>query len=267
MLRSFSIVAVLILTLALSPAARAGDVKLLKQPSAFPLVIDKAGSYRLKGNVTVPDANTTAISITAADVTLDLNGYAITGPVVCSGTPVTSCSPTGSGKGIDGSLNSNITVVNGTVRGMGDRGVYLGQRARVEKVRSVSNGNFGISTLGESTVTGSTAIGNGQSGIMTGGTSTATGNVTENNAGDGIDCVDCVVTGNVLRGNAGDGLECFGVSTVIGNTAGFNGGFGLNFGGSNGGYANNVIRLNSFGTVSGGTDMGHNVCELSTTCP
>src|SRR5437870_13458443 len=89
---------------ALTPA-HAGDVKLLKQPSSFPLVISQPGSYRLKGNITVPDENTTAISVQADYVTIDLNGYSIQGPATCTGLPVTSCSPSSSGNdgnGIDG---------------------------------------------------------------------------------------------------------------------------------------------------------------------
>src|SRR5712692_4005736 len=60
----------------------------------FPVTISVPGSYRLSGNLTVPDANTTAIQVTADNVTLDLNGFSIIGPTVCVGT---SCSPTGTG--------------------------------------------------------------------------------------------------------------------------------------------------------------------------
>src|SRR5437870_6167395 len=113
---------VLALSVTVTPAA-AGDVKLLKQPSTFPLVISEPGSYRLKGNITVPDENTTAISAQADYVTIDLNGYSIQGPVVCTGTPVTSCSPSfGSGVGIDG-IGRGLTVRNGSPRGTGGRGI------------------------------------------------------------------------------------------------------------------------------------------------
>src|SRR5947207_5818225 len=81
----------------------------------FPVTISVAGSYRLSGNLTVPDANTTAISITAKNVTIDLNGFSIIGPTVCTGIPVTSCSPTGSGVGIT-SFQSMISVYNGVIR-------------------------------------------------------------------------------------------------------------------------------------------------------
>lgn len=245
--RTLAIVAAIMLTLTLSSVARAGDVKLLKQPSAFPLVISVPGSYRLKSNITVPDANTTAISCTVDNVTLDLNGYAITGPTVCSGIPVTSCSPTGTGNGIDATAHKNITVVNGTVQGLGGTGLVLGERAHVEKVRAVSNGSDGIDVQGASTLTGNAATENGVTGLF---------------ASDGA-----VVSGNTSRSNGFDGIFVSNGSTVLGNSAMFNGGYGLQ-GDGDFGYANNVFRTNTFGSVGGfGTDMGHNDCNGSTTCP
>ncbi len=53
----------------------------------FPVTISQPGSYRLSGDLIVPDANTTAIQITADHVTLDLNGFAIIGPTVCTSSP------------------------------------------------------------------------------------------------------------------------------------------------------------------------------------
>src|SRR5690242_21281609 len=76
--------------------ALAGNVTPGDTPG-FPVTIAAPGSYKLSGNLTVPDANTTAIQITADNVTIDLNGFSIIGPVVCSGFPVTSCTTTGSG--------------------------------------------------------------------------------------------------------------------------------------------------------------------------
>src|SRR5437867_140385 len=86
--------------LLVAPAGASGPRK-LKQPKTFPLTISEPGSYILVTNITVPDANTTAISITADNVTLDLGGFSIMGPTVCSGgPPVTSCAPSGTGIGI-----------------------------------------------------------------------------------------------------------------------------------------------------------------------
>src|SRR6266436_5972961 len=57
----------------------------------FPVTISQPGSYRLTGNLVVPDVNTTAIQITADFVTVDLNGFSIIGPNVCTPNP-TTCS-------------------------------------------------------------------------------------------------------------------------------------------------------------------------------
>jgi len=65
----------------------------------FPVTISQSGSYRLAGNLTVPDLNTTAIQITADFVTLDLNGFSIIGPAVCTSNP-SKCPPPGTGIGV-----------------------------------------------------------------------------------------------------------------------------------------------------------------------
>src|SRR5882724_9755177 len=78
--------------------ALAGNVTPGDAPG-FPVTISQPGSYRLSGNITVPDVNTTAIQITAEYVTLDLNGFSIIGPNVCTPNP-TTCSAPGSGTGV-----------------------------------------------------------------------------------------------------------------------------------------------------------------------
>ncbi|HEX3878642.1 MAG TPA: hypothetical protein VHW24_16755 [Bryobacteraceae bacterium] len=92
------------------------------------MTISQAGSYRLSGNLTAPDINTTAIVITADGVTLDLNGFSISGPVVCTEFPP-SCPASGSGIGVQASsLNGlpgprGVRIFNGSVRGMGGMGI------------------------------------------------------------------------------------------------------------------------------------------------
>src|SRR5437660_10259917 len=84
----------------------------------FPVTISQPGSYRLSSNLTVPDANTTAILITSDNVTLDLNGFSIMGPVFClHSTPpgqIFRCGPVGFGVGVS-STGSGTTVLNGHV--------------------------------------------------------------------------------------------------------------------------------------------------------
>jgi hypothetical protein len=202
-------------------AALAGAVTPGDAPG-FPVTISVPGSYKLSGNLTVPDANTTAIAITVDGVTIDLNGFAIIGPTVCSGVPaVTSCSPTGTGEGIQ-SVNSDITVLNGRIQGMGSRGVHLsGDHLRVEKIRAISNGGDGIfarSAAGNSEVIACIASNNGFSGILVNGV--ATGNTASGNLHEGI-VFEGAGFNNVARTNRGVGI--IGSGTFNGNFSKDNG--------------------------------------------
>jgi hypothetical protein len=143
MFRSMLVPAALSIFCAVAPV-HADDVKLLKkQPSTFPLVISVPASYRLKSNITVPDANTTAILVQVDYVTIHLNGFSIHGPVVCSGQ-LTTCSPSRSEIGIDATFHVGTTVPNGVIRGMGGKGLFRGgsgPRMRIESVSAVSDGD------------------------------------------------------------------------------------------------------------------------------
>ncbi len=246
--------------------------RLIGQVKTFPIVISKSGSYKLRSNIVVPDANTTAISVTADNVTIDLNGFSILGPVVCSGgPPVTSCTPTSTGSagyGVDSltALKAGTTVLNGTVQGLGRSGLNLGSRARVRDVRVVSNGADGVYAGGQATITGNTAAGNGGNGFFIQDAAVVSGNVAFGNLADGISVWTGIVNGNDVRSNGGHGIEDGG-GTVIGNACFFNIN-GLGVPGGEVGYTNNVFQGNTFGSVmGGGTDIGHNDCNGSTTCP
>src|SRR5579871_6824042 len=83
----------------------------------FPYKITQPGSYRLSGNLQVTALNTDAIDIQANNVTLDLNGFSISGPVTCTGGGASlGCGPSSLGKGIS-STGTNIIVRNGSVVG------------------------------------------------------------------------------------------------------------------------------------------------------
>ena len=151
-------------TAALAGGVTSGD------GAGFPVTISESGSYRLTGNLEVPDVNTTAVVVSAVNVSLDLNGFSILGSTSCSQTTPgssVSCTGTGSGKGIDGSIN-NVTVFNGTVRGMGNDGINLSSRARVERLSVISNGTDGVDVGGDSLVVGNRVILNGSEGIKPG---------------------------------------------------------------------------------------------------
>ena len=216
----------------------------------FPVTILLPGSYRLSSNLTVPDANTTAIRIFADDVTIDLNGFSIIGPVTCLGIPVTSCSPAGTGNGIDSfQPQSRISIVNGSIVGMGANGVSLpGTNLRVEKLQAFHNGLTGIlmpqrgeglasdcsaiangaDGISAGTVTGSYAKGNGHKGILSSGVNgTFTDNIVDSNGGNGIEGQGSI-TGNTVTRNQGDGISAGCPSTIVANLTTGNSGFGVN---------------------------------------
>jgi hypothetical protein len=220
-------------------AHAAEGVTLITQPSAkkgFPIIISEPGSYQLASNLTVASTNVDAITITAGDVTLDLNGFTISGP------------GSGSGVGIRGGFD--VILINGTVRGMGSHGVALGLRSRVEKVRSMFNGGDGFNVDRGSILVGNTANTNGGSGIYFGSESVVTGNaVNVNGAGGLIENVDVpnpnygsIVTNNVITRNTGVGLNL----------------------GSSSGFAANTMVGNSAVPLQGGIEVGGNVCEWIT---
>ena len=100
-------------------------------------------------------------------------------------------------------------------------------------------------TSGVTIVNGTIAKFSGK-GIIVGSNSTVAGVQILNNGGDGVTC----------------GTGCLITSNVIGN----NGGIGLVFSDTTSGYQNNIINGNVGGTVTGGTNMGHNVCNTGL-CP
>jgi len=230
----------------------------------YPVRITQSGSYQLQSNLSVT-ANTTAILVTADNVTIDLNGFAIIGPNVCTGIPLV-CNNNGTGRGIDATDKQNIKIYNGTVRGMGNIGILSGNGSIIESVRVASNGNYGIIVHDSSTVSGNTVTGNGSIGIYVYDSSTVSGNTVIGNAVDGIYVNGSgTVSGNTVTGNGVAGIYVTGGGIVSGNTVAGNGGNGL--GGFSVGYFNNVFNNNTGGDVGGViVNLGHNLCS-GVLCP
>lgn len=138
----------------------------------FPVTISRPGSYRLMSNLTVTDPNVTAIEIIGNDVTLDLNGFSINGPVVCAFNFPVSCSPvTGTGDGIavtGSNAWGNVVIMNGTVRGMGRHGIHFldssKRGALIDRVRTVANRANGMRVMA-GVVSNSVSMSNGEDGI------------------------------------------------------------------------------------------------------
>lgn len=144
--------------------------------AGFPVSINLPGIYKLSSNLVVPNENTTAIQINVNNVTIDLNGFAILGPNVCAtdGFSVAQpCTKPGNGMGIDGGTLvpfnvENTRVMNGTIDGMGNIGIFANVNARVEKMNVSSSGSYGIYTFG-GVILDTLVRGNGNTGITTTG--------------------------------------------------------------------------------------------------
>jgi parallel beta-helix repeat protein len=261
--------------------------------SGFPVTVSQRGAYRLTTNLTVPNANTTAIQIAIDGVSVDLNGFAIVGPATCTGVPVTSCSISGTGVGILGP--DHVTVRNGVIRGMGAEAIKLDWNARVENVEVVfdqlgtgfgaidvgnqstvvdssatSNRGYGIFCAEACILRGNTATGNGQSGLALGPSGIASGNTATSNGEYGITAlIGSSVGANVASSNGADGIFAGTGSNVTGNTVRQNVGAGLGLQGQTT-YRENTITANGF-TVNGGVNQGNNYCNgpnlLSASCP
>jgi hypothetical protein len=237
--------------------------------TGFPIVICHQGSYRLSGNLKISDADVSVIQIAADNVTLDLNGFTIAGPVTCADQPqgAGGCSPHGSGKGIYSLDHDNINIRNGSVRGMGGEGVsidstlYTRKRsALIERLQIFDNGGTGI-FLTTGVVTHCNVYQNGFDGIRVSGhgfyNATISFNYASNNGGHGI-YGGGVVSHNTANFNAFGGICCS--VTMIYNTLLNNIGYGITS--DSGGYMGNVMAQNSSGSVHGASrSMGQNLCN------
>jgi len=229
--------------------------------AGFPIIICQAGSYRLSGHLSVPDAGTNGIDITADNVTLDLNGFTLSGPVTCTPFSIPlHCTATGKGIGIMSSgSRKNITVRNGTVRGMGSSGIQLGATVGglVEDMHVESSGGSmgaGI-VLDIGTVTRCTVTANAGSGIVASSDSTISFNSVTSNGANGVDGGG-LVSNNDISENGQDGIHNAGL--VLHNSIHANNGFGIN-GAS--GFLGNSILSNHGGTFTFATSMGQNLCD------
>ena len=196
----------------------------------WPVTIIRAGSYRLTSNLNVPDENTHGIVVSSDDVGIDLNDFAIIGPVVCSGSPVV-CTPgagIGSGVGVSDLNISGTSVRGGSITGMGFYGVVLGAQAEATNLRVRFNARGGINARHVSTISDNRAYLNGHYGIYVDGRSVVSGNSVSYNGGDGIFAGNgATVTGNSVTDNGGYGIYTTHGSTVSGNSVIGNGLVGI----------------------------------------
>lgn len=238
-------VIVLLLILATAPAVWAGEGKLeINQTCAvetgcfpgdspgFPVTLTASAissSFVLTSDLDVAAANVDGVRFVADDLTLDLNGFTISGPVACTGTGSAVSCGAGSRFGISASSSERSTVKNGVVTGFGGGGVSMGNMAHVEAVIAWGNGGIGIGANGLVTIRNSKAYANAGAGIQTSGV--IEGSVTWGNALSGLFSsglsVASVVRRNVSYENGGFGIYCAGPCTAVDNGITENEGHGI----------------------------------------
>lgn len=188
------------------------------------------GSYYLSRNIK-PSGTKSGVTVTGNNVTIDFRGFSIIG------------SNNTAGVGINAGSYSQVTIQNGNVIGMGGGGISVGSNSAVHGVHVSGCGGVGIQTGASSVVEDSTVVGSGSEGIS------ATG----------------LIHGNATDGNGGNGITAGTNSSVIGNEASGNSGYGVAMQ-SGSGYGSNVVNNNTKGAITGGTQIGANVCD-GTPCP
>jgi len=238
----------------------------------FPYVISTANSsYRLTGSLTVP-ASTNGINVTANNVTIDMNGFSITGPGSTSGVV----------NGVSASGIADVTVENGTITGLG-LAIVLGASGIVRNVHADMNGfgidvgnnsvvegctannsttNYGIACSSGCSISGNTANGNADEGIFCSVSGCQiTGNTANGNTSVGIDCQSgaCVISGNTLLGNPTLGIGCFGSGCLISGNTVINSANGIEAIDTTTGYSNNVLKNTA--NFSLGKSLGNNLCN------
>jgi hypothetical protein len=185
--------------------------------AGFPVQITESGSYLLTSNLVVLGEDD-GVSISADDVSFDLGGFSIAGPVTCDigqAQPV-SC-PQSGGRGIvvagDGSL-----VRNGVVRGFGGQigiddppaCVAVDGAAVIEDLAVSDCSVLGIAVTGNGTVRRTTVAKSAEGGIAVGTDSLVTGNLVHDVNGAGI-AARGTVSGNSISRVGSFGIVASGV--------------------------------------------------------
>jgi hypothetical protein len=217
--------------------------------AGLPVTIMQPGSYRLTSNLAVPDANTNAIEIHADAVSVDLGGFAIRGPTLCTGEPVTSCTPTGVGAGILSESGTRARIFNGTIEGMGGSAIGSSADTRIWDLTVAHSGGTGVFLGRGASLRNSTVVFSGDRGVR-------------GNSGGGF----AEIAGCTVRGNKTDAVAIT-AGLVVDSRLQNNGGQAI-AGGGDVGYGGNVMSGNvSNPSVTFATPIACNLVEGGNVCP
>lgn len=253
------------------PGSEAARMKTLNQVEprthvdAIPYTITNSGSYYLTENLTA-GSGTNGIVIAADDVTLDLNGFVLSGNTGCL-----------YGISLGGWTNRNITILNGVVRGWpyggvslgdgincrllditafdngekGGAGIYVGEEWELENCFAFNNHSLGINVGDYSRARNCKARWNGGQGFHTGIGSVVDKCVAVENGGDGFFGQTLSVVMNcVAINNTNCGIYVGPNSMAVNNLCGQNGSHGIMAGGGSR-MERNIVSQNGGDGISG----------------
>ena len=205
--------------------------------SSLPFTITTPGSYYLTGNLS-PGVNQNGIIVAADNVTIDLNGFTLSGGGGGSGEAIWAAT-----------ARQNVVIRNGTVRNWPGSGVNLYDSGSVlitvENIQSISNGFTGIAVWNGSHVKDCLTVGNGIRGILV-----ANDTVVEH----------CKASGNLSMGiGAGTGCQ------LLDNLSETNG-TGLSIAGPNNIVSGNIVRFNTANySIVQGNQLDLLLCQVPET--
>lgn len=179
----------------------------------FPLTISVPGSYKLTSNLVVP-SGTPGIEITAAGVTLDLNGFGVRSTNTCTHDPVLKrfqCAegPLASASGIvmsGAAKRGPISIHSGFVEGFRGDGIQ-GGTARLRDLSVQHNVGFGIRMAGVGGTVGGAQIIEVDVAL---------------NGDTGLQATNALISRTVARENGGDGVMMLGASALHESLASWN---------------------------------------------
>jgi parallel beta-helix repeat protein len=195
--------------------------------------ITQPGSYYLTGNLVV-GAGGVGIQVSADNVTIDLNGFTISGVGASMGINVPATRryltvKNGVVRDFGGVCIDASNVVCGHFEGLavrdsgGNNGIEVGSLAVVRAVRAESNNVAGIVGSSACTFTDCIAFDNGGDGLSAGSYATVTSCTSLSNGGDGITSAQrSTVTNCSSNDNFLDGFEMSFGGVIKNCTAAFN---------------------------------------------
>ena len=253
-------------TCAVSTGCFSGDT------AGFPVTLNgSAGrSYVLTSDLNTGAPNVDGIVLNAARLTVDFNGFALTGPSIGSGT--------GIGVAGVGATAGFATLRNGSIRGFRDDGINLGGSvgARIEDMVIHFNAGHGIFVGADAQVIGNRVSDNGSTGsprdgiVAVGAGAFIHRNVVVGSPRTGINSrvEGALITENVVRDFGQTGIAAAQSGNAVHRcTIRGDGSFaGIAFDDNTSSYRGNTIS-GVLNTVLNGVDAGGNVCNGATPCP